>query len=122
VRLETKNCGDCTLDLPLKQFATYRGKRHPLCRTCLAVDVAEFKAWVLPFVEARRKAVELPRSLEDWEIAVACRRELTGYQKVALTGRKVRAVNKYTIEAHRSERYHDKAVIRPWKYQLVGAE
>jgi len=119
VRLETKHCSDCGLDLPLKQFASYRAVRHPLCRTCLAIDVAEFKEWVLPFVEERRQALDVPFYYEDWEIAVILRTELTGHQRAVMTRRGLRAMHARS-KAGRSPRFSDPAFVRPWKFQLVG--
>jgi len=118
VRLETKHCGDCGLDLPLKQFASYRAVRHPLCRTCLAIDVAEFKEWVLPFVEERRNALDVPFYYEDWEIAVIQRLELTGAQRSVMTRRPLRSTH---ARKYRSPRFSDPAFVRPWKFALVGA-
>lgn len=118
--LERKECGDCGLSLPLKQFAKYRAVRHPLCRTCLAIDVAEFKEWVLPFVEARRLEGEPPHFWEDWEIAVLNRREMSGHQRAALTRRPARNMMERNASGHRSPRYYDPAVIRPWKFALVA--
>lgn len=120
MQLERKECGDCGLALPLKQFASYRKVRHPLCRTCLAIDVAEFKEWVLPYVEKRRTLLEPPHFWEDWEIAVLQRMEMSGHQRAALTRRPTRNMQERNASGHRSARYSDPAVIRPWKYSSVG--
>jgi hypothetical protein len=117
VRLERKHCGDCGFDLPLKQFATYRGVRHPLCRTCLAIDVAEFREYVLPFVlERRQLGVGHYARVEDWEWAVMERLELSGNEKTAMTLRP--RIRKYAVLAEHNQRPE---VLRPWK-QLVGAQ
>lgn len=118
---EHKECADCKLELPLKQFASYRGKRHPLCRTCLAVDVAEFKAWVLPLTLGRRSAIETPYHWEPWEIAVCARTELTDKGKSALLGRTERAVKRGSWVKKLDTPGAD---TRPWKFdkQLIGAE
>ena len=117
MRLETKNCGDCGLDLPLKQFATYWGKRHPLCRTCLAIDVAEFKEYVLPFVlERRQLGVAYYAPMEPWEWAVMERLELSGAEKLTMTQRT--RVRRYDVLAPHNQRPE---VLRPWKH-LVGAQ
>lgn len=116
MRLETRNCGDCGLDLPLKQFASYHGKRHPLCRTCLAIDVAEFKEYVLPFVlERRQLGVEWYAPMEDWEWAVMERLELTMKDKLTMTRRP--RVRRYELLAPQNQRPE---VLRPWKH-LVNA-
>jgi len=117
VRLETRNCEDCGLDLPLKQFASYHGKRHPLCRTCLAIDVAEFKEFVLPFVlERRQLGVAYYAPMEPWEWAVMERLELTGAEKLTMTQRsRVTRVR----DMRRPDKYGPE-VTRPWKH-LVGA-
>jgi hypothetical protein len=120
VRLETKECADCGLDLPLKQFAMYRAVRHPLCRTCLAIDVAEFKEWVLPFVEERRRALDVPYYYDDWEIAVIQRLELTGHQRAVMTQRPLRSMHARAAGG-RSPRFYDPAFVRPWKFNPVGA-
>lgn len=117
MRLETKHCGDCGFDLPLKQFATYRGVRHPLCRTCLAIDVAEFKEYVLPFVlERRQLGVEHYDRMEDWEWSVMERLELSSNQKTSMTLRP--RIRKYAGLAEKNQRPE---VLRPWKH-LVGAQ
>jgi hypothetical protein len=119
VRLETRECGDCGLHLPLKQFAMYRAVRHPLCRTCLAIDVAEFKEWVLPFVEERRQQLEVPYYYDDWEIAVIQRLELTGHQRAVMTRRPIRSMHARHAGG-RSPRFRDPAFIRPWKFALAA--
>lgn len=115
---ETQHCPDCGLDLPLKQFAKYLGKRHPLCRTCLAIDVAEFKSWVLPYVENRRIYGIPRRGSEDWEIAVKERRELSAKDKGALL---CRTADKASRKDHRyrgGRRVEVPAsLIRPWKFE-----
>lgn len=117
--VETKHCGDCGLDLPLKQFARYQGKRHPLCRTCLAVDTREFKAWVLPYVEKRRAGGPPVRGREDWEIAVLERLELSFADKLALLQREGR---NSTRKSHRYGKYAGKPLppelLRPWKFSV----
>ena len=120
--IELRTCQDCGLDLPLKQFAQYTGKRHTLCRTCLAIDVAEFKSWVLPYVQERRAAGEAPFYWEDWEIAVLHRLELTGLKRAAMTLRGIREMSRRPEREKRgSKRYTDPVIIRPWKYALVDA-
>lgn len=119
--LETKHCGDCGLDLPLKQFALYWGKRHPLCRTCLAVDVAEFKAWVLPYVENRRKHGVPFRTLETWEIPVKERLELSGKDKGALLCRDSVSASRKDYKKTKQGRNAPPELIRPWKYEKEAA-
>lgn len=120
---ETKHCEDCCLDLPLKQFARYQGKRHPLCRTCLAVDTREFKAWVLPYVEKRRAEGPPVRGREDWEIAVLERLELSFKDKCALLQRVGRDA---TRKSHRYGSNAGKPVhpslVRPWKFGIAALE
>jgi hypothetical protein len=114
--IEKKFCPDCKLELPLKQFAQYWGKRHTLCRTCLAIDVAEFKDWVLPYTEKRRAEGPPERGTEDWEIAVKERVELSMKDKSAILQREpAQAARK----SHRHPRFAHKLtpeLIRPWKF------
>lgn len=117
--IEKKQCGDCKLELPLKQFASYRGVRHPLCRTCLAVDVAEFKDWVLPFVEERRATLDAPWHWEDWEFAVCERLELSTAQKATMLRRQPRTTQPSYHVRHRRV---TPETLRPWKFNLVGAQ
>lgn len=116
--VETLHCEDCGLDLPVKQFARYLNKRHPLCRTCLAIDVAEFKAWVLPYVERRRIEGIPRRGIETWEIAVKERWELSAKAKGALL---CRTADKASRKDHRyrgSRRIDlDPSLVRPWKFE-----
>ena len=119
--LETKLCPDCKLELPLKQFAKYLGKRHPLCRTCLAIDVADFKSWVLPYVE-RRRAEGTPQRTEDWEIAVKERLELTSKDKAALLCRtQARAARKDHRNGKNRGKCLPEQLIRPWRFEEVIA-
>jgi hypothetical protein len=113
--IEKQQCSDCKLELPLKQFARYRGVRHPLCRTCLAVDVAEFKDWVLPFVEQRRAALDTPWNWEPWEFAVNARLELSGKEKAMMIRRNPRMAQCYRPRAQPTPE-----TLRPWKFNLVG--
>ena len=114
-----KQCGDCKLELPLKQFACYRGVRHSLCRTCLAIDVAEFKDWVLPFVEERRALLETPYYWEDWEFVVTQRLELSGIKKSSMLRRGVSSCQTSRLGHHRLV---TPELLRPWKFNLVGAQ
>lgn len=117
--VETKHCGDCGLDLPLKQFARYQGKRHPLCRTCLAVDTREFKAWVLPYVEKRRVQGPPVRGREDWEIAVVERLELSFKDKCALLQREGRhATRKWYKWDVNKPNPAPAQLVRPWKFSV----
>ncbi len=117
--VERKICIDCYLYLPLKQFASYRGTRHPLCRTCLAVDVHEFKAWVLPLTMERRSAIETPYHWEPWELAVCARTELSAKDKIALLCRTEGAIKR----ASWSKKLHAPgAETRPWKKQTQLTE
>ena len=111
-----KQCGDCKLELPLKQFASYRGVRHPLCRTCLAIDVADFKDWVLPFVEERRASLEPPWHWEDWEFAVRARLELSGNERATMLRRR-RNNCQPSRAGHRTVAPE---ILRPWKYGLAA--
>lgn len=113
--IEKKRCPDCGLFLPLKQFAMYLGKRHELCRTCLAIDVAEFKEWVLPHTERRRKEGRPERGTEPWEIAVKERRELSGKEKGALLQRSPIQASRKVQRALRPEE------VRPWKFEQANA-
>ena len=112
---DKQHCGDCKLDLPVKHFPKYLGKRHPLCRTCLAIDVAEFKEWVLPHVERRRAEGPPWRKTEDWEIAVKARLELSGHDKAALLCRPVEQARRIM------PKQKDPAYARPWKYEREAA-
>jgi hypothetical protein len=114
VILEKQQCSDCKLELPLKQFARYRGARHPLCRTCLAVDVHEFKEWVLPFVEARKAQLQYFR-WEPWEFAVSARLELSGAEKAVMLRRNPRMAQSY-----RPKTPPTPEILRPWKYGLAA--
>lgn len=114
---ETHHCADCGLDLPVKQFARYWGKRHPLCRTCLAIDVAEFKAWVLPFVQQRRTDGIPRRGIEQWEIAVKERVELSAQSKGALLCRSTDKASRKDYRYKNGRRIEVPVeLIRPWKY------
>lgn len=115
--IEKKQCGDCRLELPLKQFASYRRVRHPLCRTCLAIDVHEFKEWVLPFVEQRRAALDTPWNWEPWEFAVSARLELSGAEKAMMLRRNTRMAQNYKPRTPPTPE-----TLRPWKFNLVGAQ
>jgi hypothetical protein len=115
--IEKQQCSDCKLELPLKQFARYRGVRHPLCRTCLAIDVAEFKDWVLQFVEERRAALDTPWHWEPWEFAVTARLELSGKDKAMMLGRSYRQGQSYKPRTPPTPE-----ILRPWKFNLVGAQ
>ena len=120
--IEKHQCEDCRLDLPLKHFAMYRGKRHPLCRTCLAIDVAEFQEWVLPYVDVRRSQIEIPFYIEDWEIAVAHRLELSSDKRAVMLRRKNNSIQRMrTAHKTRNPRFRNPEVIRPWKYEREAA-
>lgn len=112
VTLEKKTCPDCGLSLPLKQFAAYMGKRHTLCRTCMAIDTLEFKEWVLPYVQKRREEGEAPYYYEGWEIAVKERMELTPKAKATMLCRS-------TVSAQHKHSYKNELTpeqVRPWKF------
>ena len=114
--LETQLCPDCKLHLPLKQFAKYWGKRHILCRTCLAIDVAEFKAWLLPYVERRRAEGPPDRGFELWEVAVKERLELNRNAKAALLCREpAQAARKSYLKTNLQL---TPELLRPWKFGL----
>lgn len=115
--LETCLCADCLLHLPLRQFAKYLGKRHPLCRTCLALDVAEFKAWVLPYVEKRRAEGPPERGMEEWEIAVKERLELTLKDKSALLQRPGADAGRKSYKYRPNPRIPTPEQLRPWKFE-----
>ena len=85
---------------------------------CLAIDVAEFKEFVLPFVlERRQLGVDYYARMEDWEWAVMERLELTGAEKLTMTQRsRVTRVR----DMRRPDKYGPE-VTRPWKH-LVGAQ
>jgi hypothetical protein len=121
--IEKHQCEDCKLSFPLKHFAMYRGKRHPLCRTCLAIDVAEFKEWVLPYVEARKAELDAPYHIEDWEIAVAHRLELSSDKRAVMLRRKTHSIQRMRTDKsnQRNPRFTDPVVIRPWKYEREAA-
>lgn len=118
--IEKHQCGDCKLYLPRKNFAVYRQKRHPLCRTCMAVDVAEFKAWVLPYVEVRKAQIEFPYHYQDWEIIVAHRMELDNHKKLAMIRRGPNAVahmRAKRVSNPQKEFFADPMAFRPWKFE-----
>jgi hypothetical protein len=79
------------------------------------VDVAEFKDWVLPFVEQRRAALDTPWNWEPWEFAVNARLELSGKEKATMIRR-----NPRMAQCYRPRTQPTPETLRPWKFNLVG--